>query len=116
MGQGARWRHGSRLAGLSQAAREGRLAPDAALLYGSYGSSTDPTFFAEQPVADRGFIYAIAHIRGGQEMGRWWYDQGKMLNKKNTFTDFIASAEHLINQKYTSKEKLAIRGGSAGDC
>src|SRR5919109_1612213 len=83
--------------------------------YGSYGSSSDPTFNSNNLVLlDRGFIYAIAHIRGGQEMGRWWYDQGKMLNKKNTFTDFIASAEHLIREGYTSKEKLAFRGGSAG--
>ena len=57
---------------------------------------------------DRGFVYAIAHIRGGSEMGRYWYDQGKLLNKKNTFTDFIASAEHLIKERYTSKEKLAV--------
>jgi oligopeptidase B len=83
--------------------------------YGSYGSSTDPTFNSNNlSLLDRGFIYAIAHIRGGQELGRSWYDQGKLLNKKNTFTDFIASAEHLINEKYTSKDKLAIRGGSAG--
>ena len=83
--------------------------------YGSYGSSTDPTFSSNNlSLLDRGFIYAIAHIRGGQEMGRSWYDQGKLLNKKNTFTDFIASAEHLIQQGYTSKERLAIRGGSAG--
>jgi oligopeptidase B len=83
--------------------------------YGSYGSSTDPTFSSNNlSLRDRGFVYAIAHIRGGQEMGRWWYDQGKMLNKRNTFTDFIASAEHLIQEKYTSKDKLAIRGGSAG--
>jgi oligopeptidase B len=83
--------------------------------YGSYGSSTDPTFSSNNlSLLDRGFIYAIAHIRGGQEMGRTWYDQGKLLNKKNTFTDFIASAEHLIQQGYTSKERLAIRGGSAG--
>jgi oligopeptidase B len=83
--------------------------------YGSYGSSTDPTFSSNNlSLLDRGFIYAIAHIRGGQEMGRIWYDQGKLLNKKNTFTDFIASAEHLIAQGYTSRERLAIRGGSAG--
>ena len=83
--------------------------------YGSYGNSTDPTFSSNNlSLLDRGFIYAIAHIRGGQEMGRYWYDQGKLLNKKNTFTDFIASAEHLIQQGYTSKERLAIRGGSAG--
>src|SRR5512141_1706385 len=83
--------------------------------YGSYGSSTDPSFSSNNlSLLDRGFIYAIAHIRGGQEMGRYWYDQGKLLNKKNTFTDFVAAAEHLIQQGYTSKEKLAIRGGSAG--
>lgn len=83
--------------------------------YGSYGSSTDPSFSSNNlSLLDRGFVYAIAHIRGGQEMGRAWYDQGKLLNKKNTFTDFIAAAEHLIQQGYTSKEKLAIRGGSAG--
>jgi oligopeptidase B len=83
--------------------------------YGSYGSSTDPSFSSNNlSLLDRGFIYAIAHIRGGSEMGRYWYDQGKLLNKKNTFTDFIAAAEHLIQQRYTSKDKLAIRGGSAG--
>jgi oligopeptidase B len=83
--------------------------------YGSYGNSTDPTFSSNNlSLLDRGFIFAIAHIRGGSEMGRYWYDQGKLLNKKNTFTDFIASAEHLIRERYTSKEKLAIRGGSAG--
>ena len=83
--------------------------------YGSYGISTDPSFSSNNlSLLDRGFVYAIAHIRGGQEMGRSWYDQGKLLNKKNTFTDFIAAAEHLIQQGYTSKEKLAIRGGSAG--
>ena len=83
--------------------------------YGSYGSSTDPTFSsANLSLLDRGVVFAIAHIRGGQEMGRWWYDQGKMLNKRNTFTDFIASAEHLIAERWTSRERLAIRGGSAG--
>lgn len=83
--------------------------------YGSYGSSTDPSFSSNNlSLLDRGFVYAIAHIRGGQEMGRYWYDQGKLLNKKNTFTDFIAVAEHLIQQGYTSKDKLVIRGGSAG--
>jgi oligopeptidase B len=63
---------------------------------------------------DREFLYAIAHIRGGGEMGRYWYDQGKLLKKKNTFTDLIACAEHLIAEKYTSSSKLVIRGGSAG--
>lgn len=83
--------------------------------YGSYGASIDPNFNSNRlSLLDRGFIYAIAHIRGGGEMGRYWYDQGKLLQKKNTFTDFIACAEHLIAEKYTSKDKLVIRGGSAG--
>jgi len=83
--------------------------------YGSYGSSSDPGFSSNRlSLLDRGFIFAIAHIRGGEEMGRYWYEQGKLLNKKNTFTDFIACAEHLIAEKYTSSDKLAIYGGSAG--
>jgi oligopeptidase B len=83
--------------------------------YGSYGSSTDPTFStANLSLLNRGVVFAIAHIRGGQEMGRAWYDQGKMLNKRNTFTDFIAVAEHLVRERFTSSERLAIRGGSAG--
>lgn len=83
--------------------------------YGSYGISTDPAFsVANLSLLDRGVVYAIAHIRGGQEMGRGWYDQGKMMNKRNTFTDFIAAAEHLVGERYTSRERLAIRGGSAG--
>ncbi len=83
--------------------------------YGSYGFSTDPIFSAARvSLLDRGFVYAIAHIRGGQEMGRSWYDQGKLLNKKNTFTDFIACAEYLIAQNYTNSAKLAISGASAG--
>jgi oligopeptidase B len=63
---------------------------------------------------DRGFVYAIAHIRGGEEMGRTWYEQGKFLNKKNTFTDFIACGRHLIAEKYTRSERMAIMGRSAG--
>ena len=83
--------------------------------YGSYGSNSEPGFSSNRlSLLDRGFIYAIAHIRGGQEMGRYWYDQGKLLNKRNTFTDFIACAEHLIVEKYTSNDKLVINGGSAG--
>ena len=83
--------------------------------YGSYGYSTDPSFNSNIfSLVDRGFVYAIAHIRGGQEMGRGWYDDGKMLRKKNTFTDFIAAAEHLVNEKYTARERLVITGGSAG--
>ena len=63
---------------------------------------------------DRGFIYAIANIRGGAEQGEQWHDQGKMMVKRNTFTDFIAAAEHLIAQRYTTSDRLAIMGGSAG--
>lgn len=83
--------------------------------YGSYGVSADPYFSSIRfSLIDRGFIYAIAHIRGGGEMGREWYEQGKLLNKKNTFTDFIACAEYLINEKYTGSDRLVISGGSAG--
>jgi len=83
--------------------------------YGSYGATIEPGFDAKRlSLLDRGFIYAIAHVRGGQTMGRHWYDQGKWLHKRNTFTDFIACAEHLITERYTSREKLAINGRSAG--
>jgi oligopeptidase B len=83
--------------------------------YGSYGSASFPTFnSARVSLLDRGFVFAIAHIRGGGEMGKKWHDQGKMLSKKNTFTDFIACAEKLIADKYTSSDRLAIEGGSAG--
>jgi oligopeptidase B len=83
--------------------------------YGAYGISSEPYFSSNRlSLLDRGFIYAIAHVRGGGEMGRYWYDQGKLLNKKNTFTDFVACAEHLIAEKYTSRDELVINGGSAG--
>jgi len=83
--------------------------------YGSYGASMDPYFDSSVlSLLDRGFIYAIVHIRGGSEMGRAWYEDGKLLKKKNTFTDFIACAEHLIAEKYTRPEKLFAAGGSAG--
>ncbi|HET9587159.1 MAG TPA: S9 family peptidase, partial [Anaerolineales bacterium] len=83
--------------------------------YGSYGYSIDPSFSSNHiSLLDRGFVFAIGHIRGGSEMGRAWYEDGKMLNKRNTFTDFIACAEHLIAEKFTRKEKLAIMGVSAG--
>lgn len=83
--------------------------------YGSYGNSMEATFNSNRiSLLDRGFCYAIAHIRGGQEMGRQWYEDGKMFKKKNTFTDFIDCAEYLIQQKYTSKEHLYAMGGSAG--
>ncbi|XP_071705643.1 uncharacterized protein [Rutidosis leptorrhynchoides] len=83
--------------------------------YGSYEECIDPNFKSSRlSLLDRGFIYAIAHIRGGGEMGRKWYENGKYLQKKNTFTDFIDCAEYLIEKKYCSKEKLCINGGSAG--
>lgn len=83
--------------------------------YGAYGLSHDPTFKSDRlSLLDRGFAYAIAHIRGGADLGKPWHEDGRMLTKQNTFTDFIASAEHLIAQRYTSPERLAITGGSAG--
>ncbi len=83
--------------------------------YGSYGFSTEASFNANRfSLIERGFVFALGHIRGGSELGRAWYEDGKMLHKRNTFTDFIACAEHLIEQGYTSPEKLAILGGSAG--
>lgn len=83
--------------------------------YGSYGYTIDPTFSSSRlSLLDRGFVYAIAHIRGSQVNGRKWYDDGKLLKKKNTFTDFIACSEHLIDEKYTQADKLFAKGGSAG--
>ena len=83
--------------------------------YGSYGSTIDPYFSSIRlSLLDRGFIYAIAHIRGGEYLGRQWYDNGKLLKKKNTFTDFIDCSKHLIDEKYTSKNHLYAMGGSAG--
>ena len=95
--------------------RKGTPHPMLLYSYGSYGFSSDPDFSVRVlPLVDRGYVYAIAHIRGGQEMGRPWYDQGKMLNKKNTFTDFIAAADYLEKSGWTSADRLAIRGISAG--
>jgi oligopeptidase B len=83
--------------------------------YGSYEISIDPTFSISRiSLLDRGFTYAIAHIRGGGEMGRHWYDDGKMLRKINTFTDFIACARHVVAEGWTTPEHLIARGGSAG--
>lgn len=83
--------------------------------YGSYGASMDPWFnSARLSLLDRGFIWAIAHIRGGQEMGRQWYEDGKMFKKKNTFRDYIDCSKHLIEEKYTSADHLYAIGGSAG--
>jgi oligopeptidase B len=83
--------------------------------YGSYGYSMDPGFDASVlSLLDRGFVYALAHVRGGQELGRDWYENGKLLHKKNTFYDFIDCAEFLVAEGYTSKEGLFAAGGSAG--
>ncbi len=83
--------------------------------YGSYELSRDPAFsIPVLSLLDRGFVYAIAHIRGGGEMGRSWYTDGKLLRKKNTFTDFIACARHLAQAGWTSADRLVARGGSAG--
>lgn len=83
--------------------------------YGSYGSTIDPYFsISRLSLLDRGFIYAIAHVRGSEYLGRPWYEDGKMFNKRNTFTDFIACSEYLINQGYTTPEHLYASGGSAG--
>ncbi|MDX1389197.1 MAG: S9 family peptidase, partial [Acidobacteriota bacterium] len=83
--------------------------------YGSYGASMDATFASSRlSLLDRGFVYAIGHIRGGQEMGRQWYEDGKMFNKMNTFTDYIDVAEFLIAEGYTTPDLLFAKGGSAG--
>ncbi|TDI76123.1 MAG: S9 family peptidase [Bacteroidetes bacterium] len=83
--------------------------------YGSYGATIDPYFSSVRlSLLDRGFIYAIAHVRGGQYLGREWYENGKLLFKKNTFTDFVDASKYLISEKYTSKDHLYASGGSAG--
>ncbi len=83
--------------------------------YGSYGATQEPTFRSTVfSLVDRGFVYALAHIRGGQEMGRRWYDAGKMLNKRNTFYDFEDVAEGLVRLRYTAPDRLVANGGSAG--
>lgn len=83
--------------------------------YGAYEASMDPGFSVMRlSLLDRGFVFAIAHVRGGGELGRHWYDDGKMLHKRNTFTDFIASARHLVDEGWTSADRLVAEGGSAG--
>jgi oligopeptidase B len=83
--------------------------------YGSYEASMDPWFsITRLSLVDRGVVFAVAHVRGGGEMGRAWYDNGKMLAKKNTFTDFVACARHLVAQGWTASDRLVARGGSAG--
>lgn len=83
--------------------------------YGSYGASMDPYFSSSRlSLLDRGFVYAIGHIRGGQEMGRGWYEDGKLLNKKNTFNDFVDCGRHLVDNSYAAPDNLFAMGGSAG--
>ncbi|HEX6311739.1 MAG TPA: S9 family peptidase, partial [Acidimicrobiia bacterium] len=83
--------------------------------YGSYEASIDPTFSsARLSLLERGFVWAVAHVRGGGELGRDWYEHGRLAHKPNTFTDFIACAEHLVGERYTSPDRLVARGGSAG--
>ncbi|GAB3624900.1 S9 family peptidase [Mariniluteicoccus endophyticus] len=90
-------------------------APAVLYGYGAYEISMDPYFsIMRLSFLDRGFVFAIAHVRGGGEMGRHWYDDGKLLAKKNSFTDFVACARHLVDQGYTSADRLAAEGGSAG--
>ncbi len=94
--------------------RDGR-APLLLYGYGAYGISMDPAFSSDRlSLLDRGFVYAMAHIRGGADLGKPWHEDGRMLKKKNTFTDFIACAEYLIANRYTSPDRLAIEGRSAG--
>ena len=94
------------------------LTPDTPLLlyaYGSYGYTIDPTFSSTRlSLLDRGFVFAIAHVRGGEYLGRSWYEDGKLFHKKNTFTDFIACANFLVDEGYTSPKHLYAEGGSAG--
>jgi oligopeptidase B len=95
--------------------RRDRSAPLLLYGYGAYEHSSDPMFDpARLSLLDRGFAFAIAHVRGGGEMGRWWYEDGRLLRKRNTFDDFIACAEHLVAEGYTMPDRLAIRGRSAG--
>tara|TARA_X000000368_G_C22972598_1_gene686141 strand:- start:394 stop:1299 length:906 start_codon:yes stop_codon:yes gene_type:complete len=83
--------------------------------YGSYGSTTDPSFSSTRlSLLDRGFIFAIAHVRGGEYLGRKWYEDGKLLTKKNTFNDFIDASNYLIDEGYTNSKHLHALGGSAG--
>ena len=90
-------------------------APIYLYAYGSYGIPSDAGFNSNRfSLVDRGVVYAIAHIRGGGDLGKPWHDGGRMMNKKNTFSDFISCAEYLVNEKYGSKDRLAIEGGSAG--
>ena len=92
-----------------------RNTPILLYAYGSYGSTIDPSFSSTRlSLLDRGFAFAIAHIRGGEYLGRNWYEDGKLLNKKNTFQDFVDCSKFLIEKQFTSPEHLYAYGGSAG--
>lgn len=83
--------------------------------YGAYETSIDPSMsISRLSLLDRGFVFAVAHVRGGGEMGRAWYEDGKLLRKRNTFTDFVAAARHLVDERWTSPDRLVVEGGSAG--
>jgi oligopeptidase B len=91
------------------------IAPMLQYAYGSYGASMDPSFsVARVSLLDRGFVFALAHVRGGQEMGRRWYESGRLLNKKNTFTDFIDVTRFLVREGYADPRRVSAMGGSAG--
>ena len=95
--------------------RKDGTAPLLQIGYGSYGISQNPSFVsARLSLLDRGFVFALAHTRGGQDLGRYWYEDGKLLNKKNTFSDFIDVSEYLVKQGYASKDRVFATGGSAG--
>jgi oligopeptidase B len=90
-------------------------APLLLYAYGSYGINIESTFRSLRlSLLDRGFAFAIAHVRGGEELGRHWYEDGKMLNKKNTYFDFIDCGKYLVAEKYTSPNSMFAMGGSAG--
>lgn len=98
-----------------QGTKRDGTAPLLQYAYGSYGASMDPTFSSNRlSLLDRGFIYALSHIRGGEEMGRQWYEAGKMMHKMNTFHDFVDCGQYLIDQHYCAPEHLYAQGGSAG--
>ncbi len=102
------------IVGRTDVVRDG-TAPALLYGYGSYEASMDPGFSAMRlSLLDRGFVFAIAHVRGGGELGRHWYDDGKMLHKRNTFTDFVTVARHLVGEGWTSADRLVAEGGSAG--
>jgi oligopeptidase B len=95
--------------------RRDGTAPALLYGYGAYEASVDPTFSSLRlSLLDRGFVFALAHVRGGGELGRPWYEDGKLLHKRNTFSDFIACGRHLVAEGWTSPERLVARGGSAG--